>query len=128
MGRHPPSVCTSRVVGLFLLVIAPSQVVAQAQLGGQPPLSVVVAEQAWSAPFQTWQPNIPDLILAPRADRSAAKTIATHTVVGTGAGLLVGLLLSGASAGDDQTSAVLTWTALGAAAGLVSGIVTWLVL
>ena len=128
MGRHPPSVCTSWVVGLFLLVIAASQVVAQDQLGEQPPPSVVIAEQAWSLPFPTWQPNLPDLILAPRAGRSAARTIATHTVVGTGAGLLVGLLLSGASASDDQTSTVLTWTALGAAAGLVSGIVTWLVL
>jgi hypothetical protein len=127
MARYQPSVCTLRLVGLVLLVITPSQLVAQAQLGGQPPLSVVVAEQTWSAPFQAWQPNVSDSVHESRADRSAARTIAIHTVVGTGAGLLLGLVLSGASAGDDQTSVVLTWTALGAAAGVVSGIVTWLV-
>jgi hypothetical protein len=63
----------------------------------------------------------------PRADHSGGRIIAIHAVVGTGAGLLIGLVLSGASVGDDQTSVVLTWTALGAAAGVVSGVVTWLV-
>jgi hypothetical protein len=38
----------------------------------------------------------------------------------------MGLVLSGASVDDDRTSVVLTWTALGAAAGVVSGVVTWL--
>jgi hypothetical protein len=59
--------------------------------------------------------------------RSAAKTIALHGAVGTGAGLLIGLVLSSASTSDDETSVVVTWTALGAAAGVVSGVITWLV-
>jgi hypothetical protein len=40
---------------------------------------------------------------------------------------LIGLVLSGASTDDDRTSVVLTWTALGAASGVVGGLVTWLV-
>lgn len=62
-----------------------------------------------------------------RDDRSAARIITTHTAVGTGAGLLLGLVLSGASVGDDRTTVVLTWTGLGAAAGVLSGVATWLV-
>jgi hypothetical protein len=62
-----------------------------------------------------------------RGERSAASIIAVHGVVGTGAGLLIGLVLSGTSVGDDRAAVVVTWTALGAAAGVVSGVVTWLV-
>jgi hypothetical protein len=127
MARYQPTVFTSWPAGLVLLVLTPSQVVAQAQRGGPPPATVLVAEQAWSAPSWTWQPTVSDSVYQSRADRSAARTIATHAVVGTGAGLLIGLVLSGASAGGDRTSVVLTWTALGAAAGVVSGVVTWLV-
>jgi hypothetical protein len=47
--------------------------------------------------------------------------------VGTAAGLVIGLVLSGAGASDDKSSVVWTWTALGAAAGIVSGVVTYLV-
>jgi hypothetical protein len=108
-------------------VIAPFQVVAQAPPGAPPSASVFVAEQPWSAPPLTWQPTVPDSVCQSCGDRSAAKTIAIHTAVGAGAGLLIGLVLSGASTGDDGTSVVLTWTALGAAAGVVSGVVTWLV-
>ena len=60
------------------------------------------------------------------ASPTAFKTIATHTAVGAGAGLVIGLVLSGSSM-DDESSVVLTWTAIGAAAGIVSGLVTWLV-
>ena len=127
MARYQASVFASWVVGLALQVITPSQVVAQAQGAGPPPPSVVVAEQAWSAPSRTWLPTISGPVYQSRADRSAPRIIAIHGVVGTGAGLLIGLVLSGAGVGDDQTSVVLTWTALGATAGVVSGIVTWLV-
>ena len=80
-------------------------------------------------------PQVSSLILAPPVNLSALsqsssnptafKTIATHTAIGTGAGLLIGLLLS-ASATDDESTVVLTWTAIGAGAGLVSGVITWL--
>jgi len=89
-------------------------------LGGiavNPAASGVIAESALIASRAAF----------PSADgRSAARIIAVHTAVGTGAGLLIGLLLSGASVGDDQATVVLTWTALGAAAGVVSGVVNWL--
>jgi len=127
MARYQPTVFASWLVGLALLVITPSQVVAQAQRAEPPPPSVVVAGQAWSAPSRTWLSNVSGPEYPSRADRSAARIIAIHGVVGTGAGLLIGLVLSGASVGDDQTSVVLTWTALGAAAGVVSGVFTWLV-
>ena len=127
MGRYQSTVFASWLVGLALLVITPSQVVAQAQRAGPPRASVVLAGQAWSAPSRAWLPTVSGPVYQSRADRSAARIVAIHGVVGTGAGLLVGLVLSGASVGDDQTSVVLTWTALGAAAGVVSGVVTWLV-
>lgn len=127
MARYQPTVFASWLVGLPLLVITPSQVVAQALRAGPPPASVVVAGQAWSAPSPTWLPAGSGPVYQSHADRSAARIIAIHGAVGTGAGLLIGLVLSGASVGDDQTSVVVTWTALGAAAGVVSGVVTWLV-
>ena len=94
---------------LAALVLAPSAAVAQLPLAAPTP-NVAFSTPAYQSP--------------PR--RSAAGTIALHTAVGTGAGLLTGLLLSGASTNDDRTTVIVTWTALGAAAGLVSGIVTWL--
>lgn len=126
-GRYQPTVFTSWLLGLVLLVFTPPQLLAQSPGGGPRAASVVVAEPAWGAHFQTWQPTVSDAAYHSSADRSAARTIATYTAVGTGAGLLIGLALSGASAGEDGTSVVLTWTALGAAAGLVSGVVTWMV-
>ena len=85
-------------------------------------------------------PDRPTIVLGPRtplpsslrptyqspANRSAARIIGAHTVVGAGAGLLIGLVLSGASISDERSTVVVTWTAVGAAAGLVSGVVTWL--
>lgn len=56
-----------------------------------------------------------------------ARVIATHGAVGTGAGLLVGLLLSGAAIADDRSTVVLTWTALGAAAGVAGGVIVWVI-
>lgn len=127
MVRYQPTVFRSWRVGLVLLVITSSQVVAQAQQGGPRLASVVVAEHAWSAPSRTRQPNVSDSVFQSRAHRSAARTLATHAVVGTGAGLIIGLVLSGASASEERTSVVVTWTALGAAAGVASGVVTLLV-
>jgi len=60
------------------------------------------------------------------AEPSPGRIILTHAIVGTGAGLLIGLSLTGASLGDDDTSVVITWTALGLTAGLASGALTWL--
>lgn len=111
--------------GLALLGIIPSRLSAQAPLAGPRSAPAVVAWPGWEAAAL---PRLPGVgVSASRADRSAAKVIAIHTAVGTGAGLVIGLLLSGASVDDDRTSVVLTWTALGAAAGVVSGVVTWLV-
>lgn len=92
---------------LAALVLAPSAALAQLPLAA-PASSVTFSYPAYQSPPK----------------RSPAKTIALHTAVGTGAGLLTGLLLSGASTSDDRTTVVVTWTALGAAAGLVSGVVT----
>lgn len=113
-------------IGLALLGIISSPVAAQTRWAGPPSASVVVAGQAWSARSRTFLPTVSGSAYESRADHSGAKTIAIHTVVGTGAGLVVGLVLSGASVGDDDTSVVLTWTGLGAAAGVVSGVATWL--
>jgi len=60
------------------------------------------------------------------ANRSATRTILTAALVGAGAGLLVGLLVSGADLGDDHTAVVLTWTAAGLTAGVIGGVITWL--
>lgn len=126
MARSQAIAVASWVVALALQVMTPSRVVAQARGAAPPPASVVVAGQAWSAPSRAWLPTGSGSVYQSRADRSAARIIAIHGVVGTGAGLLMGLVLSGASVDDDRTSVVLTWTALGAAAGVVSGVVTWL--
>lgn len=56
---------------------------------------------------------------------SAGRTIAIHGIVGAGTGFVIGLLLSGSSISDDQSTIVLTWTGLGAAAGVISGVATW---
>lgn len=127
MGRYQSTVVTSWLAGLVMLVIPPCGVVAQAQPGGPPLAAAVVAEQGRTALARTWRSTVADAADQSHADRSAAKTIALHAGVGTGAGLIIGLVLSGASVSDDRTSVVVTWTALGAAAGVVSGVVTWLV-
>jgi hypothetical protein len=102
------------LVALALLAVAPSRVVAQAPRAA-PPFPTVVEWPAGSEPAGQAGPN-----------RSAAGTIAIHGAVGTGAGLLIGLVLSGSSMSDDRATVVVTWAALGAAAGVVSGVVTWL--
>jgi hypothetical protein len=127
MARFQSTVVPSCLVGLALLGIVPSQVAAQIRQAGPRLSAEVVAGQAWSTPSRTWLSIVSGPVYQPRADHSGGRIIAIHAVVGTGAGLLIGLVLSGASVGDDQTSVVLTWTALGAAAGVVSGVVTWLV-
>ena len=76
---------------------------------------------------QPWSSADPGPSYRSGGQRSAASIIATHAAVGTGAGLLIGLVLSSASADKDESSVILAWTALGAAAGLVSGVVTCLV-
>lgn len=126
VARYHGTVMTSWFAGLALLAIMPLQVIAQAQRREPPPPSGVTGEFAWRAARVTWQPTASDSAHQLRADRSAARTVAVHTAVGAGAGLFIGLVLSGATVGDDKTAVVLTWTALGAATGVVSGVVTWL--
>lgn len=112
-----PLVLRSCLIGLVLLGSASRHVVAQAPRGG-PRLAAVA--QPWSS--ADWGPSYQS-----GGERSAASIIVTHAAVGTGAGLLIGLVLSSASVDKDESSVVLTWTALGAAAGIVSGVVTYLV-
>jgi hypothetical protein len=89
------------------------------------------------APRAAWAPP-PDApfshhVRAPRSTseqsqpaRSGKRTIVTHALVGTGAGLLTGLVLSGTNVSDDDASVVLVWTSVGLVAGVTSGVVTWL--
>ena len=72
-----------------------------------------------------YQPTLFQSWLVGLALLASTRIIAIHAAVGTGAGLLIGLVLSSAS--KDESSVILTWTALGAVAGLVSGVVTCLV-
>ena len=116
-ARYQPTVFRSCLIGLALLGGTPCQVVAQAARGGP---RLVAAPQPWSP--ADWGPSY-----QAGGERSAASIIATHAAVGTGAGLLIGLVLSSASVEEDKSSVVLTWTALGAAGGIVSGVVTSLV-
>jgi hypothetical protein len=114
------------VLGVVVLTTTPSVTSAQSpEAAPLSPASVVVLP-SWYMP--TWPPLPPvgHTRYAERGDRSAVRTIAIHTAVGTGAGLLLGLLLSSASTGGDQAAVILTWAGLGAAAGAVSGVVTWL--
>ena len=120
-GAHHPW-----LLAAILLGAAPSEAIAQAQPEALIPAPIVVGTSAWSARSPTGLPREFGPAFQSPANRSAARIIATHTVVGAAAGLLVGLVLSGASASDDEVSVALTWTALGAAAGAVSGVVTWL--
>ncbi len=127
MVRYPFTVLTSWFAGLAFVVITPSQVASQRQDFGPAPAAVFIARQAEGAPSRTWLAPAPGWAYQARRGGSAGKTIVTHTLVGTGAGLLIGLVLSGATVGDHRTSVVLTWTAVGAASGVVSGVVTWLI-
>jgi len=127
MARYTPTVLTAVLVGLALLVTTPSQARSQRRHVGPPPAAVSIPGKGLDASSRAWLEPAPGWGYQARTDRSAGRTIATHALVGTGAGLLIGLVLSGASVGNHRTSVVLTWTALGAASGVVSGVVTWLV-
>jgi len=126
MARYQLPGLTAWLAALVLLGTTPTQAAAQAPREGPPSASVVFQERAWSASARPRLPARSDSGYQSRTRGSAARTIATHAAVGTGAGLLIGLVLSGATVGDDRASVVLTWTAVGAAAGVVSGVVTWL--
>ena len=123
MGTSLRFVC----VALVLLAMTPSQAVGQV-LRVEPALatSVVPAPDPSIESARMW-PAVPASVAQSDGKRSTPGILAIHTGVGTGAGLLIGFALSGASVRDDRASVVLTWTALGAAAGLISGVVTWLV-
>jgi hypothetical protein len=117
----------SWIVGLALLAALPCPAIAQAGRAVPPPAPFALMWPASSAPGRETLPAMPGVHSAHAPRRSAARIVATHAAVGTGAGLLIGFLLSGASVSDDRTAVVVTWTALGAASGIVSGVVTWLV-
>jgi hypothetical protein len=72
-------------------------------------------------------PAVRGLTEQSQPDRSARRIIVTRAIVGAGAGLLVGLVLSGANVSDDDASVVLTWTAAGLTAGALGGVIVWLV-
>ena len=106
---------------MTVLLLAVATSLAQApQYDSTRTPSLPVSKLVLAAPVNLWASS------QSSTSPSAVKHIALHTAVGTGAGLLIGLLVSSSSM-DDQTSTVLTWTALGAGAGLLSGVITWLV-
>jgi len=124
-------------VVLVFVALAPIRAVAQERRPAPPSASVVLLPPAWP----TWTDELPTQlppVVAPafhvevinafqdEANRSATRTILTASLVGAGAGLLVGLLVSGADLGDDHTAVVLTWTAAGLTAGVIGGVITWL--
>jgi hypothetical protein len=113
------------LVGFTMTAMAPSQTAAQAP-ETEPSASVVVLAPEWDD-SRLWLRGVQDTADQSEANRSAARIITTHALVGTGAGLVIGLLLSSAAAADDDTSVVVTWTALGLTAGMLGGAVTWLV-
>jgi hypothetical protein len=127
LARIRSTIFTSWVVGLILLLNAQSAVFAQAEQGAPLAVSVGVLEQGGDVTQPTWRPTTSVLVSQSRPERSVARTVGIHTAVGTGAGLIIGLALSGAGADDDRAAVVLTWTAVGAVAGVGSGVVTWLV-
>jgi hypothetical protein len=119
------------LAGVALLVtIAPARATAQAPEIGPTPASQVDSAPVWGESFLAALPSIPGSPLhdpQSQAGRSATRVIVTHAAVGTGAGLLIGLLLSSATVSDDDASVVVTWTAVGLTAGLVAGAIAWLV-
>jgi hypothetical protein len=126
-------------VVLVVVALAPIQVTAQEPEPAPPHASVVPLPPAWSTwtgALQTPPPAAVARSLAFRAEvdrsfqaqesRSATRTILTASLVGAGAGLLVGLLVSGADLADDHSTVILTWTAAGLTAGVIGGLITWL--
>jgi hypothetical protein len=116
----------------FLVAIAPARATAQAPEIRPTHASPVDPAPAWGESFLAPLPSIPRILphgpqSPSQSGPSATRVIVTHAAVGTGAGLLIGLALSGADVSDDRTSVVVTWTALGLTAGLVAGVIAWLV-
>ena len=105
----------------------PTEVAAQTP---QPGLSFPSPPAAWApSPDAPFSPHVHAARSAPyqsQPTRSEKRTIVTHALVGTGAGLLSGLVLSGTNVSDDDTSVVLVRTYVGLVAGVTSGLVTWL--
>lgn len=113
------------LMGAALLVVAPTRVGAQARVAPTP--WTAVAPPSARTREAGWDSRVPSTVLQPpRAEPSPGRLILTHALVGTGTGLFIGLALTGASLGDGDSSVVITWSALGLAAGLASGAVTWL--
>jgi hypothetical protein len=115
--EHPQTKAPAAVAwlaALALLVTAPAAVDAQHTPTAWTPTSLYTPALEIELPDQT------------QNGRSAGRTIAIHGLVGTGAGLLIGLVLSSADISDDKTASVLVWTSAGAASGILSGLITWL--
>jgi hypothetical protein len=121
-----PTAVASSLIGFALLVTAPAQATTQAQGVEPSQRSILVSPQLWNEPPRA-HPAAPGSPYQAQAGTSATRIIATHAAVGTAGGLLIGLVLSGASIADDRAEVVLIWTAAGLTAGAVSGVVTWLV-
>ena len=119
------------LVGIAFLVIAPQQAPAQAL--SVAPSPILLSSPPWStaSPLSTSPllplPAVRGLTEQSQPDRSARRIIVTRAIVGAGAGLLVGLVLSGANVSDDDASVVLIWTAAGLTAGALGGVIVWLV-
>jgi hypothetical protein len=117
----------SLAAGLAMLFFLRTEAAAQMPQSG---LSLPSPPAAWAAPPEApFSPHVPAASGAPyqsQPTRSGKRTIVTHALVGTGAGLLTGLVLSGTNVSDDDTSVVLVWTSVGLVAGVTSGVVTWL--
>lgn len=126
MNRHRPQALGSRLFAIIMLATLPCELSAQTRAVAPSPASVVVLPREWGEALRMLPPRVLVPAYPAQETRSAARTIATHTVVGAGAGLLIGLILSGTSQSNDQLTVIVTWTALGAGAGAVSGVVTWL--
>lgn len=110
-----------------LLVVAPIRIGAQTRSVPAPSPRTALPPPLPRTPDSWWDSRAPSTVLQPpQEEPSPSRIILTHALVGTGTGLLIGLALTGASLGDDDTSVVITWSALGLGAGLVSGAVTWL--
>jgi hypothetical protein len=103
---------------------------ADAQQTPRLELSLPSPPAAWAtlpgAPFSSHVPTARSATVQLRPDSSGMRTIVTHALVGTAAGLLTGLVLSGSNVSDDDSSIILVWTSLGLAAGVTSGVITWL--
>ena len=92
-----------------------------------PPSLLVGSTPVWRGSSRTPLPPLLGPESPQQARRSATRTIVTHAAAGTGAGLLIGLLLSNVDVSGDDTEIVVTWTAVGLTAGLVGGAIAWLV-